>query len=77
MLPHASLRMLLLDANHLSSQVLRARFEREEFGFHVARSGLEALQYLRRTNAPDILVLCIRLPGRKGLDVWRKAKAAY
>ena len=71
------MKMLLIVDDELQICELLSRFF-VSLGFQtrIAQSGHDALEMLQ-TQAPDYLLLDVRMPGLSGLDVLKQAKARY
>ncbi len=61
-------KILLVEDEPLLGNLLRQRFEREQFQIVLARDGEEALKALRETQ-PDLMLLDIILPKVSGFEL--------
>jgi len=61
-------KILLVEDEPLLGNLLRQRFEREQFQIVLARDGEEALKALRETH-PDLMLLDIILPKVSGFEL--------
>jgi DNA-binding response OmpR family regulator len=61
-------RILIADDDPAVIDVLQANLEAEGYSVLVAHDGDEACEIIR-TQAPDLAVLDVMMPGRDGLDV--------
>jgi two-component system alkaline phosphatase synthesis response regulator PhoP len=68
-------RVLVVDDEPKIVQLVRDYLERAGFGVTAARSGDEALMRAR-SEAPDLVILDLGLPGLDGLDVTRALRRA-
>ncbi len=68
-------RILVVDDDPAVTSVLRRSLAYEGFAVATASSGAEALT-LARTQAPDLVILDIMMPGLDGLEVLRRLRAA-
>ncbi|KJR41464.1 response regulator receiver protein [Candidatus Magnetoovum chiemensis] len=66
-------RVLLVDDEKDFALTLNKRLQMREIGSAVAFSGEEALNIFKE-EAPDVLILDLRMPGIDGMDVLRKVK---
>ena len=65
--------ILLVDDSQQNRYVLRRLLERANFKVAIAASGTEALQLVE--NAPDLIILDVKLPDMSGYDVCRRIKS--
>lgn len=68
------MKIVIIEDEEILANVLKEKFEREEFEVAIAKNGEEALPVVRKTN-PDIILLDLILPRKNGLDVLRELKS--
>lgn len=66
--PSTSIRILVVEDNDDNADLIRIRFEREDFELHRAADGMEALRMIDDLE-PDVVLLDIQIPGVGGLEV--------
>lgn len=64
-------RVLIVEDDQDSAEVLSVRLERLGFRTHIAHTGSEGLDWAR-TQHPHLVLLDIRLPDQSGLEVCRE-----
>ena len=67
-------RILVVEDDELSRDLLRRRLKRRRFDVVVAVDGPEGLAVARREK-PDVVLMDVGLPGMDGLEVTRQLKA--
>lgn len=67
-------RVLVVDDDEITRRVLDSILDLEEFEVLVASDGEAALE-LARSEAPDVVLLDVMMPGMDGLEVCRQLKA--
>ena len=70
------IKVLLVDDEEEFVQTLAERIEMREIGSDVALNGEEALKKVD-ANAPDVMVLDLKMPGIDGMEVLRQTRKAY
>lgn len=70
------LKVLFVDDEEDFVHALAERMEMRKLGGQVALSGEEALEMIRG-DAPDVMVLDLRMPGMGGMEVLRRVKEAH
>jgi DNA-binding response OmpR family regulator len=70
------IKVLLVDDEEEFVQTLAERIEMREIGSDVALNGEEALKKVDE-NAPDVMVLDLKMPGIDGMEVLRQTRKAY
>jgi len=71
-----SLKVLLVDDEEDFVRTMAERMEMRDLGSDVALDGETALKMLQE-EAPDVMVLDLRMPGIDGMEVLRRVKASY
>jgi PleD family two-component response regulator len=66
-------RILVVEDDADTAEMLRLVFTEENFSVEVAKRGNEALEYSRK-NIPDLIILDIVLPGMDGYSVCRELR---
>ena len=73
--------ILLVDDSEADVMLTKLAFEETSVKghLHVARDGVEAMEFLQRENAliPDMILLDLNMPRMNGLDVLRELKAHH
>ena len=67
-------RILLIEDNELNRDMLSRRLEKKGFEILMAADATEGLQ-LARTQAPDLILMDMRLPGVDGWSATRQLKS--
>lgn len=67
--------VLVVEDDKLLSDLLARKFTAEKFKILYAQNGERALEILKGTIKPDLILLDILLPGIDGFEVLRQAKA--
>jgi len=68
------MKILLVDDTELFIDLEKSYLQRETFTFLTARSGEEALQFIRK-DRPDLIILDLLMPGMDGDEVCRRLKS--
>ena len=68
-------KVLIVEDDVFLGQILLSSLQKEKADVTLLASGEEAMEYTR-TNAPDIMILDIYLPGINGLDFLEKFRKA-
>ncbi len=69
-------KVLMVDDEEEFIKTLDERVKMRNLDSNVAFSGEEALEILEK-EAPDVMLLDLKMPGMDGMEVLRRAKAAY
>lgn len=69
-------KVLMVDDEEEFIRTLDERVKMRNVDSNVAFSGEEALEILER-EAPDVMLLDLKMPGMDGMEVLRRAKEAY
>ena len=69
-----SVKVLVVEDNDMNMQLVEYLLEEAGFEIVKATSGESALEVLRRTSSPDLILLDIHLPGMDGLSVARELR---
>jgi DNA-binding NtrC family response regulator len=69
-------KVLLVDDEEEFVQSLAERLSMRELGSDTAYDGEQALSFVSR-EAPDVMVLDLKMPGIDGMEVLRQVKKAY
>jgi DNA-binding NtrC family response regulator len=69
----SKIRVLLVDDEEDYVRTMAERLEMRDLGSRVATSGAEALEMVR-AEAPDVMVLDLRMPGIDGMQVLERVK---
>ena len=72
-LERRSKTILVVDDDHLLSELLQSRLHQAGFTVHTAEHGLLALERIR-TLRPDLVILDVMMPGLDGISVLRQVK---
>lgn len=78
-----SMKILIVDDEHDVESLFRQRFRKElrddEFSFHFAFSGEEAVDFLKTLHPLDIVLVLsdINMPGMTGLELLRQTKGSF
>jgi DNA-binding NtrC family response regulator len=72
---HSSPHLLVIDDDEASCRLIRATFKAEGFDVSMAHDGPAGVERAS-ADAPDVVLLDIRLPGLDGLQVLERLKAA-
>ena len=67
-------RILVVDDERLIRWALDQQLRREGYGVRLAETGAEALQ-AARTEAPDLVLLDMRLPDADGVEILERLRA--
>ena len=67
-------RILIVEDNDMNRDMLQRRLQRQQFEVLVAPDGYVALE-IARSEAPDVILMDIWLPGIDGLETTRQLKA--
>jgi DNA-binding response OmpR family regulator len=67
--------ILIVEDEHAVARGIQYALQQEGYQVAVARSGEEGLEFAK-TQAPDLVVLDVRLPGMDGFEVLRRLRAA-
>ena len=67
--------ILIVEDEHAVARGIQYALQQEGYEVAVARSGEEGLEIATR-QAPDLVVLDVRLPGMDGFEVLRRLRAA-
>ena len=67
-------RILIVEDDRSLAEVVSYNLEQQGYEVHVARDGMEGLNYAR-LNPPDLVVLDLMLPAIDGLEVCRRLRA--
>ena len=67
-------RVLIVEDNDMNRDLLRRRLQRQQYEVLVASDGYEALD-IAGSEAPDVILMDIGLPGIDGLETTRRLKA--
>jgi CheY-like chemotaxis protein len=67
--------ILIVEDEHAVARGIQYALQQEGYDVGVARSGEEGLEIATR-EAPDLVVLDVRLPGIDGFEVLRRVRAA-
>ena len=67
--------ILIVEDEHAVARGIQYALQQEGYEVAVARSGEEGLDIATR-QAPDLVVLDVRLPGMDGFEVLRRLRAA-
>jgi len=70
------MKILLVDDEKEFVETLSERMEMRDLASDIALNGEEALQMVA-DDAPDVMVLDLKMPGLDGMEVLRKVKKAY
>lgn len=70
-----SATVLIVEDEHAVARGIQYALQQEGYTVAVARSGEEGLEFAT-SQAPDVIVLDLRLPGMDGFDVLRRLRAA-
>ena len=70
------IKVLLVDDEEEFVQTLAERIEMREIGSEVALNGEQALKKVDE-DAPDVMVLDLKMPGIDGMEVLRQTRKAY
>ncbi len=70
-----SATVLIIEDEHAVARGIQYALQQEGYTVAVARSGEEGLEFAT-SQAPDVIVLDLRLPGMDGFDVLRRLRAA-
>jgi DNA-binding response OmpR family regulator len=70
------IKVLLVDDEEEFVQTLAERIEMREIGSDVALNGEQALKKVD-ADAPDVMVLDLKMPGIDGMEVLRQTRKAY
>ena len=70
------MKILLVDDEKEFVETLSERMEMRDLASDIALNGEEALQMVE-DDAPDVMVLDLKMPGIDGMEVLRKVKKAY
>ena len=70
------IKLLLVDDEEDYVRTMAERMELRDVGSRVALSGEEALQMIQE-DAPDVMVLDLRMPGIDGMEVLERVKRAH
>jgi CheY-like chemotaxis protein len=68
--------LLVVDDNEMNRDMLSRRLERQDYRITLARSGHEALDWIRR-QAFDLVLLDVMMPEMNGLEVLSILRASY
>lgn len=68
-------KILLVEDDHTTSEVICLIFEREGYDIRAAYDGEQALRMIEQ-NSPDLITLNVMMPRLDGFEVCRKLKAA-
>ncbi len=69
-------KVLMVDDEEEFIKTLDERVKMRNLDSNVAFSGEEALEILEK-EAPDVMLLDLKMPGMDGMEVLRRARAAY
>ena len=72
----SKIRVLLVDDEKDYVKAMAERMEMRDVSSRVALSGDEALRMVE-DEAPDVMVLDLRMPGLDGMEVLRRVKSTY
>src|SRR5258708_32297622 len=67
--------ILIVEDEHAVARGIQYALEQEGYGVTVARSGEAGLE-IATTQAPDLVLLDVRLPSMDGFEVLRRLRAA-
>jgi two-component system alkaline phosphatase synthesis response regulator PhoP len=67
-------RILVVEDDHLTADMLQVNLEHEGFLVTVSRTGLEGLEVLRKASF-DVLIFDLMLPGCSGIELTQEARA--
>ena len=67
--------ILIVEDEHAVARGIQYALQQEGYNVGIARSGEEGLEIATR-EAPDLVVLDVRLPGIDGFEVLRRVRAA-
>lgn len=70
-----SATVLIVEDEHAVARGIQYALQQEGYTVAIARSGEEGLEFAT-SQAPDVIVLDLRLPGMDGFDVLRRLRAA-
>lgn len=72
-----SIRLLLVDDDELSREVLNLQISAQGYAVHMVESGEAALEYLGKitTTLPDAVLTDLRMPGISGIPLSRRIRA--
>ena len=68
---------LLVDDDDDLARILARALERIGFGVHRARTGTDALAVLAHADQLDVAIVDLVLPGVGGIEIVRRARAAF
>ncbi len=74
-IPNVAATILIVEDEHAVARGIQYALQQEGYDVGVARSGEEGLDIATR-EAPDLVVLDVRLPGIDGFEVLRRVRAA-
>src|SRR6187200_1993596 len=74
-IPRVSASILIVEDEYAVARGIQYALQQEGYDVGVARSGEEGLEIATR-EAPDLVVLDVRLPGIDGFEVLRRIRAA-
>ena len=72
----SKIKLLLVDDEEDYVKTMAERMEMRDVGSRVALSGEEALQMVEE-DAPDVMVLDLRMPGINGMEVLERVKREH
>jgi len=73
---NAKIKVLLVDDEEMFARTLSERLGSRGVAAEAVFGGKEALESIER-NAPDIMILDLRMPGLDGMEVLRKVRKSY
>lgn len=69
-------RVLVIDDDELTLEILRTILDLEEFAVQTASDGESALESIESGDLPDVVVCDVMMPGIDGFEVCRRLKSA-
>ena len=69
--------ILIVEDDNISRALYREVFKNKGITMHFMKTGGEALEFIEKNPAPDLVLMDIRLPDINGLDVSKQILAKY